>query len=131
MHGRVELLAAVASATAEHVAGEAFGVHAHEYRRLAGRNLTSCQRKVLHFRVGKNMHLVMTDERLYRDNHIVDEAAIAQAQGHDPINGSDSVGARYFVTQPVLSLFEQQKTDLHFYMHSGKWQQILTEKKEL
>ncbi len=62
------------------------------------------------FRVGKNMHLVMTDERLYRDNHIVDEAAIAQAQGHDPINGSDSVGARYFVTQPVLSLFEQQKT---------------------
>ncbi len=62
------------------------------------------------FRVGKHLHLVMTDERLYRDNHIVDEATVAAAQGHDPINGSDSVGARYFVAQQFLALFEQQKT---------------------
>ena len=52
----------------------------------------------------------MTDERLYRDDHIVSEAVIAQAQGHDPINGSDSIGARYFVQQPVLAQFEAQKT---------------------
>ena len=62
------------------------------------------------FRFGAHLHLVMTDERLYRDDHIVSEAVIAQAQGHDPINGSDSIGARYFVQQPVLGQFEAQKT---------------------
>ena len=62
------------------------------------------------FRFGANLHLVMTDERLYRDNHVVDEAAIAQAQGHDPINGGDSIGARYLVQQPVLQQFEAVKT---------------------
>jgi len=62
------------------------------------------------FRFGDLVHLVMTDERLYRDDHVVPEAAIAQAQGHDPINGSDSVGARYFVQQPVLQQFEAAKT---------------------
>ncbi|MDD2545412.1 MAG: alkaline phosphatase D family protein [Burkholderiaceae bacterium] len=62
------------------------------------------------FRFGALVHLVMTDERLYRDDHIVSEAAIAQAQGHDPINGSDAIGARYFVQQPVLQQFEAQKT---------------------
>ena len=61
------------------------------------------------FRFGKLLHLVMTDERLYRDDHVVPEAAIAQAQGHDPVNGSDSVGARYFVQQPVLQQFEAAK----------------------
>ena len=61
------------------------------------------------FRFGSLMHLVMTDERLYRDDHVVDEAAIAAAQGHDPINGSDSIGARYFVQQPVLAQFEAAK----------------------
>ena len=63
------------------------------------------------FKFGTLMHLVMTDERLYRDDHVVDEAAIAQAQGHDPINGSDSIGARYFVQQPVLQQFEALKTN--------------------
>ena len=63
------------------------------------------------FRFGSLMHLVMTDERLYRDDHVVDEATIAQAQGHDPINGSDSIGARYFVQQPVLQQFEAVKTN--------------------
>jgi alkaline phosphatase D len=62
------------------------------------------------FRFGSLLHLVMTDERLYRDDHVVDEAAVAQAQGHDPINGSDSIGARYFVQQPVLAQFEALKT---------------------
>lgn len=61
------------------------------------------------FQFGNLMHLVMTDERLYRDDHVVSEAAIAQAQGHDPINGSDSVGARYFVQQPVLAQFDAVK----------------------
>jgi alkaline phosphatase D len=56
------------------------------------------------------MHLVMTDQRLYRDDHVVPEALIAQAQGHDPINGSDSIGARYFIQQPVLQQFEAGKT---------------------
>ena len=62
------------------------------------------------FRFGSVVHLVMTDERLYRDNHVVDEAAVAAAQGHDPIAGSDSIGARYFVQQPVLQQFEGVKT---------------------
>ena len=62
------------------------------------------------FRFGELIHLVMTDERLYRDDHVVPEAAIAQAQGHDPINGSDSIGARYFVQQPVLAQFESIRT---------------------
>ena len=62
------------------------------------------------FQFGNLMHLVMTDERLYRDDHVVPEAVIAQAQGHDPINGSDSIGARYFVQQPVLAQFEALKT---------------------
>jgi alkaline phosphatase D len=62
------------------------------------------------FRFGTLMHLVMTDERLYRDDHVVDEAAVAAAQGHDPVNGSDSLGARYFVQQPVLAQFEAAKT---------------------
>jgi alkaline phosphatase D len=62
------------------------------------------------FQYGNLMHLVMTDERLYRDDHVVPEAVIAQAQGHDPVNGSDSVGARYFVQQPVLAQFDAGKT---------------------
>jgi alkaline phosphatase D len=62
------------------------------------------------FQFGNLMHLVMTDERLYRDDHVVTESAIALAQGHDPINGSDSVGSRYFVQQPVLAQFDGLKT---------------------
>jgi len=62
------------------------------------------------FTFGSLVHLVMTDERLYRDDHVVPEAVIAQAQGHDPINGSDSIGARYFIQQPVLRQFEAAKT---------------------
>ncbi|SAL51899.1 Alkaline phosphatase D precursor [Caballeronia turbans] len=62
------------------------------------------------FHFGSLMHLVMTDERLYRDDHVVSEAAIAQALGHDPVNGNDLVGSRYFVAQQVLARFEAADT---------------------
>jgi len=62
------------------------------------------------FRFGNLMHLVMTDQRLYRDDHIVNEAAYAQMVGHDPVNGSDSVGARYFVPRQLLQAFEENLT---------------------
>ena len=62
------------------------------------------------FHFGSLMHLVMTDERLYRDDHIVSEAAIAQALGHDPVNGNDLVGSRYFVPRAVLQQFEAADT---------------------
>ncbi|WP_244816558.1 alkaline phosphatase [Caballeronia sp. Lep1P3] len=62
------------------------------------------------FHFGSLLHLVMTDERLYRDDHVVSEAAIAQSLGHDPVNGNDLVGSRYFVPQQVLSQFEAQDT---------------------
>ena len=58
------------------------------------------------FKFGNLMHLVMTDERLYRDDHTVDEPAVAQALGHHPVTGNDSIGARYFVPQPILQQFE-------------------------
>lgn len=58
------------------------------------------------FRFGNLMHLLMTDERLYRDDHVVNQAAFAQSLGHDPVNGDDAVGSRYFVAQPLLQQFE-------------------------
>ncbi len=62
------------------------------------------------FHFGSLIHLVMTDERLYRDDHVISEAAIAQSLGHDPVNGNDEVGSRYFVPQNVLSQFEAADT---------------------
>ncbi|SAK91152.1 Alkaline phosphatase D precursor [Caballeronia calidae] len=62
------------------------------------------------FHFGSLMHLVMTDERLYRDDHVVSEASIAQLLGHDPVNGNDLVGSRYFVQQQVLARFEAADT---------------------
>lgn len=62
------------------------------------------------FRFGNLMHLVMTDQRLYRDDHIVNEAAYAQMIGHDPVNGNDSIGSRYFVPAPLLQTFEERMT---------------------
>ena len=62
------------------------------------------------FRFGTLMHLVMTDERLYRDDHVVDEATIAALQGHDPIGGSDAMGSRQFVQKTVLTQFEALRT---------------------
>lgn len=60
------------------------------------------------FRFGSLLHLVMTDERLYRDDHVVNEAAYARLVQHDPVNGNDAIGARYFVPQPLLRSFEAQ-----------------------
>jgi alkaline phosphatase D len=50
------------------------------------------------FRFGKLAHLVMTDERLYRNDHIIPEAAIS------PLTGQQvgSIGARYMVPQDTL-----------------------------
>ncbi|MDR5857222.1 alkaline phosphatase D family protein [Caballeronia sp. LZ062] len=62
------------------------------------------------FHFGSLIHLVMTDERLYRDDHVVSEAAIAQSLGHDPVNGNDLVGSRYGVPQQVLAQFEAADT---------------------
>lgn len=62
------------------------------------------------FHFGNLVHLVMTDERLYRDDHVVPEALVAQANGHDPVNGSDSLGARYLVPQTLLTQQEAAAT---------------------
>lgn len=62
------------------------------------------------FRFGSLVHLVMTDERLYRDDHIVSEALIAGAQGHDPVNGNDFIGARYLVQKSLLDQQEAEAT---------------------
>lgn len=62
------------------------------------------------FRFGNLMHLVMTDQRLYRDDHVVSEAAYAQMLGHDPANGIDPVGSRYFVPQTLLHSFQEVNT---------------------
>jgi alkaline phosphatase D len=58
------------------------------------------------FHFGTLMHLVMTDQRLYRDDHIVGEAELATLIGHDPLQGDDKIGARYFVPLPILKQFE-------------------------
>lgn len=58
------------------------------------------------FRFGQLLHLVMTDERLYRDDHVVSEALIAQQTGADPVQDDSSVGARYFVPKDVLDTLE-------------------------
>ncbi|WP_374349785.1 alkaline phosphatase [Chitinimonas sp.] len=57
------------------------------------------------FRFGKLAHLVMTDERLYRDDHIIPEAAT------NPLTGQavGSIGARYMVPQDTLSGAEALK----------------------
>ena len=62
------------------------------------------------FKFGNLLHLVMTDQRLYRDDHVVGEAAYARMLQHDAVDGNDSVGARYFVPQPLLQQFEALDT---------------------
>jgi alkaline phosphatase D len=54
------------------------------------------------FHFGTLLHLVMTDERLYRDDHVVPEATIANLKGHDPVHGDDFIGARALVQRDVL-----------------------------
>ncbi|WGG51423.1 alkaline phosphatase D family protein [Rugamonas sp. DEMB1] len=57
------------------------------------------------FQFGKLMQLVMTDERLYRSDHAIPEAAINPATGK-PLG---SLGARYMVPQDVLAGAEAKK----------------------
>ncbi|NRR29012.1 alkaline phosphatase D family protein [Oxalobacteraceae bacterium] len=57
------------------------------------------------FQFGKLMQLVMTDERLYRADHIIPEAAINPATGK-PVG---SIGARYLVPQALFDSVEAQK----------------------
>jgi alkaline phosphatase D len=54
---------------------------------------------------GKLMHLVMTDERLYRADHMIPEAAPSPLTGQ-PIG---SIGARYMVPQATLASVEAAK----------------------
>ncbi|TFW22816.1 alkaline phosphatase [Massilia arenosa] len=62
------------------------------------------------FRFGSLMHLVMTDQRLYRDDHVIPESGLALLLGHDQAKGDDKVGSRYFVPQPLLKQFEELDT---------------------
>lgn len=54
---------------------------------------------------GKLLHLVMTDERLYRADHLIPEAAPSPLTGQ-PVG---SIGARYMVPQPTLAAVEAAK----------------------
>ncbi|HET8869051.1 MAG TPA: alkaline phosphatase D family protein, partial [Aquabacterium sp.] len=57
------------------------------------------------FQFGNLAHLVMTDERLYRSDHLIPEAA------PNPLTGQElgSIGARYMVPQNTLSTVEAAK----------------------
>lgn len=55
---------------------------------------------------GKLMHLVMTDERLYRADHLIPEAAPNPTA---PGTEVGSIGARYMVPQPTLAAVEAAK----------------------
>jgi len=57
------------------------------------------------FQFGKLMQLVMTDERLYRADHIIPEATLNPATGK-PLG---AIGSRYLVSQPVFDSLEAQK----------------------
>lgn len=62
------------------------------------------------FHFGSLLHLVMTDERLYRDDHVVSEADVARSLGHDPVNGDDFIGSRAFVPRDVLLAAQEADT---------------------
>jgi alkaline phosphatase D len=57
------------------------------------------------FQFGKLMQLVMTDERLYRSDHVIPESAINPATG----KALGSIGARYLVPQDLFNSVEAQK----------------------
>ncbi len=58
------------------------------------------------FQFGKLMQLVMTDERLYRSDHVVPENLFNPSTGK-PLNSS--IGSRYVVPQDVFNALEAQK----------------------
>ena len=57
------------------------------------------------FQFGKLAHLVMTDERLYRSDHLIPEAATNPATGQ-PLG---SIGSRYMVPASTLAAVESRK----------------------
>jgi alkaline phosphatase D len=57
------------------------------------------------FQFGKLMQLVMTDERLYRSDHVIPESSINPATGL-PLG---RIGARYLVPQDIFNTVEAQK----------------------
>ncbi|MPQ57209.1 alkaline phosphatase [Duganella sp. FT27W] len=57
------------------------------------------------FQFGKLMQLVMTDQRLYRSDHIIPESSINPATGK-PLG---RIGSRYLVPQQTLAAVEAQK----------------------
>ncbi len=57
------------------------------------------------FQFGKLMQLVMTDQRLYRADHVIPESAINPATGQ-PLG---RLGSRYLVQQDVFNTVEAQK----------------------
>lgn len=54
------------------------------------------------FEFGSLVHLVMTDERLYRSDHAVPEALVATQTGADPVDGDSQIGSRYIVDKAVF-----------------------------
>ncbi|MBN3722612.1 alkaline phosphatase D family protein [Burkholderia sp. Ac-20379] len=65
------------------------------------------------FSYGNLMDLVMTDERLFRDQHVMSEqigGAAASQLGLPDASTTSSVGVRYFVTQNALSAAEALDT---------------------
>ncbi len=54
--------------------------------------------------------LVMTDERLYRDDHVIYEALVAQQTGGDPVDGNNSIGSRYCAPRTTLLALEAMRT---------------------
>jgi len=57
------------------------------------------------FQFGKLMQLVMTDQRLYRSDHIIPESTINPATG----KALGRIGSRYLVPQQTLAAVEAQK----------------------
>ena len=62
------------------------------------------------FQFGTLAHLVMTDERLYRSDHVIDELAVAPALGK-PVNpgADDQIGSRYLVDRAAYDAVEAQR----------------------
>lgn len=62
------------------------------------------------FTFGSLMQLIITDERLYRDGPVVSARTYAEDHHHDPVNGDDAAGSRYFVNLSLLKRSEEQDT---------------------
>ncbi|MYM68767.1 phosphodiesterase [Pseudoduganella sp. FT55W] len=73
---------------------------------LDGANTTFQNIKIYRdFQFGKLMQLVMTDQRLYRSDHIIPESSVNPATGK-PLG---RIGARYLVPQDLFNSVEAQK----------------------